>query len=107
MLNLTDIKNRSIEPERMKRKANKRPISKNFTLKFPKIIEDFEKIQKINSNIIQLTAVKSSINYAAVSRFAAEINHRAVRLKSNLFSSELKEKKAAKYKQQNIGNRLI
>ncbi len=96
----TDIKNRSIEMERVKRGANKRTASDNSTLKFPEIKEDFEQIQKISSDVFKLTAVKTPTNYAYVLKFVSEINHRAIRLKSNLFSAEPKQKQEAKNKQQ-------
>ena len=53
----SDIKNRSMELERMKREINKRPSDEDYTIKFPEIKEDFEKIQKTNSKVIKLTAV--------------------------------------------------
>lgn len=96
----TDIKNRSIELERMKREANKRPSSDNSTPKFPEIKEDFEQIQKINSDILRFTTLKMPADYTVVVKFASEIHHRAIRLKSNLFSTELKQKKEPKDKSQ-------
>jgi hypothetical protein len=96
----TDIKNRSIEMERIKRDANKRPASDNATPKFPEIKKDFEQIQKLSSDVLELSAVKTSISYAVVLRFVSEINHRAVRLKSNLFSAEPEQNQEAKNKQQ-------
>ncbi len=95
----SDVKNRSVEMERVKRQANKRTASDNSTAKFPEIKEDFEQIQKINSDVLQITHVKMPINYVAVLRSVSEINNRAVRLKSNLFASEPKSKKEAKNKQ--------
>lgn len=97
-----DIKKRSIELERMKREADKRPISENFKLKFPEIKEDFEQIQKLNNEILQLTAVKTPINYSSVFKFVSEIKRRAMRLKSNLFSVEPTDDKEAKNKRQII-----
>lgn len=99
---LNDIKNRSIELERVKREANKRPADENYTPKFPEIKIDFEQIQNLNSDIFKLNTIKTPTNYSAVLRFVSEINHRAVRLKSNLFSADLKEKKELKDKQQPI-----
>jgi hypothetical protein len=87
-----DIKNRSIELERMKRDSHKRPVSRDVTRKFPAIKEDFEQIQKINSDVFKLTSVKTPIDYAVVLKFVSEINRRAIRLKSNLFSAETKMK---------------
>lgn len=96
----TDIKNRSIEMERVKRGAYKRTATDNSTPKFPEIKEDFEQIQKISSDVFQLTAVRTPINYTDILKFVSEINHRAVRLKSNLFSAEPKQKQEAKNKRQ-------
>ncbi len=98
----SDIKNRSIELERMKREAYKRPVSKDLPPKFPEIKEDFEQIQKLNSEVLRLTAVKTPVNYATVFKFVAEINHRAVRLRSNLFAAESKQKKEERNKAQVI-----
>ena len=94
-----DIKNRSIEMERMKREAYKLKFSENFTLKFPEIKEDFERIQKINDELLKLTAAKTSLNNSTVSKFVSEINRRAARLRSNLFPAEPERKKEAKNKQ--------
>lgn len=94
----SNIKNRSVELERMKREANKRPTSEDSTVKFPEIKEDFEQIQKINSNVLQLIGTKPPLDYAVVLKFVSEINHRALRLKSNLFTVQQKAKKEAKNK---------
>jgi hypothetical protein len=96
----SEIKNRSFEMERMKREANKRNAGNNSTLRFPEIKEDFEKIQKVNSEVLQPTVLTSPINYAEVLNSALEINRRAVRLKSNLFSAESKRKEDVKNKKQ-------
>lgn len=98
----SDVKNRSLEMERVKREANKNPATDNFTPTFPKIKEDFEQIQKINSEIFQTTAVKTPVNYAAVLKYVSEINHRSLRLKLNLFSVETEQKKETKNKQQTV-----
>lgn len=97
----SNIKNRSIEMERIKREAYKRPANKDSTPKFPEIKEDFEQIQKLNGEIFRLTAGKTPVSPAAVFKFASEINHRAARLKSNLFSVEPKSKKAEKKEAKN------
>ena len=96
----SDIKNRSIELERMRRDAYKHPVSQNYTLEFPQIKDDFEQIQKINSGIQQTAAGKTTTNYTAVS----EINRRAARLKSNLFAAETKSKnkQQSNYEQQDV-----
>lgn len=87
-----NIKNRSIELERMKKEADKRPVSKDSTQKFPKIKEDFEQIQKVNSAVFKLTTLDEPLDYAAVLKFVSEVNRRAARLRSNLFPAEQKTK---------------
>ena len=87
-----DIKNRSIELERTKREGYKRPVGDDSAMKFPEIKEDFERIQRLNSDLFELTSVKAPIDNAAVLKFVAEINRRAGRLKSNLFTTERETK---------------
>lgn len=99
---MSDIKKRSVELERMKREASKRSVGDNLTQKFPEIKEDFEEIQKINASFLQLTAVKTTVNYAAVLKSVSEIKRRALRLRSNLFSSEPEENKEKKNESPNI-----
>lgn len=88
-----EIKKRSIEIERIKRDASKKPASVDSSPNFPKIKDDFEQIQKLNDKIFQLIEVKALINHAAVLELVSEINERATRLRSNLFSDESEEKK--------------
>ncbi len=89
---IANIKNRSLEMERIKRESYKRP-TEDSTVRFPEIKEDFEKMQKINSDVLQPLFAKSPSNYAALLKAAAEINHRASRLNSNLFSLESEKDK--------------
>ena len=96
-----DIKNRSIELERMKREASKLRFSENFTLKFPEIKEDFERIQKINYELLKLTAAKAPLSDSDISKFVSEINRRAARLHKNLFPVEYEQKKESKNKKPN------
>ncbi len=99
----SDIKTRSIEMERMKREANKPTVRENFTLKFPEIKEDFEQIQKINDDLFKLSAAKTPLDNSAVSKFVSEINRRAARLRSNLFSTETEEQKKETKNKQTVG----
>lgn len=95
----SDVKNRSIELERMKREAGKRSAGEASTASaFPYIKEDFEEIQKLNSRVYELAAAKSPLDYAVILKFASEINQRAIRLESNLFASESAKRKAEKTK---------
>ena len=103
----SDIKKRSIELERMKREAGKRPANKDVTREFPNIKEDFEQIQILNNNILKLTSAETPINYAVVLKSVSEINHRAVRLNSNLFSTEPDKKKNPKRKNQTVKRQKI
>lgn len=89
----SNIKNRSMELERMKRDSNKRPVGNVYAPKFPAIKEDFEAIQKFNDAIIKLIAAEKSPDFVAVGKNVEQINRRAVRLKSNLFPDEAESKK--------------
>lgn len=88
----------------MKREANKRPLYDESTARFPKIKEDFEQIQKLNSGLMQLTAAEMPLNYRVVLKLVSEIGRRAVRLRSNLFSigSETKNREQTAAESQDI-----
>jgi hypothetical protein len=76
-------KYRSDEMERVRRETatpKYRPEAR-----FPKIKEDFERIQIINSELVQLTTSDARLDYERIKEAAAEITKRATRLKSNLF----------------------
>lgn len=96
----SDIKNRSIELERMKRSANQPIVNSNPTRNFPEIKEDFEKIQKINSEILQPNLSKPEFNYSEISKSATEINRRAKRLRANLFPVASENRENVKNKKQ-------
>lgn len=96
----SNIKNRSIDLERVKRDANKRPATDSSAPRFPKIKEDFEEIQKLGVEALRLTEMRAPVNYAAVLKYVSEINQRAARLKSNLFSAEPEHERETKNKQQ-------
>lgn len=103
----SDIKNRSNEMERMKREANKRTVGENFTLNFPAIKEDFEKIQKLNDSLFKLNAAETPPANSSVLKLVAEIHRRAARLNSNLFPTEAEAEKTAKNKQPDGESREI
>jgi hypothetical protein len=94
-----DIKNRSTELELIKRDASKRPVSRDVPLEFPKIKEDFEEIQEINSEVFKLSAAGTPIDLKTVLKLVSKINQRAVRLRSNLFQAEPKKPKESQIKQ--------
>lgn len=98
---VSDIKKRSVELERIKREAGKRSISENLTLKFPEIKEDFEQIQKISFNVHKLTTDKTTINYLGILKSVSEIKRRAERLRSNLFTTDPEENNVTKKDPQN------
>ena len=95
---VSDVKNRSIEMERVERDAKKgesrardekreSPASPNFE----QIKEDFERIQIINGDVLQAPATVAKPDYERISDSAAEIQKRATRLKSNLFPPKSKK----------------
>lgn len=78
-------KYRSDEIERVRRnsvKPEERP-----SRRFPQIKEDFERIQLINSDVLQANSTGRQLEYGKIAEAAAEVNKRAKRLKSNLFPS--------------------
>ena len=79
---------RSDEMERVRRAGHTRGTP--MVTRFPEIKEDFERIQVINSDVLQTFPSDAAFDYERLSAAAAEINKRAIRLKSNLFPSELK-----------------
>ena len=92
--NLEDrnIKGRAVELERIRRDGD----NKNPETRFAEIKDDFEKMQAVNADL-QSMAASAEANRKSVSKAAAEIKKRAVRLKSNLFP-ETKNKKDSKDK---------
>ena len=81
-------KYRSDEMERVRRDANKR--EERRATSFPRIKEDFERIQVINNDVLQRQGTNVQLNYKEVGDAAAEVTKRANRLKANLFSSTSK-----------------
>ena len=79
-------KYRSDEMERLRREAY--PPSYRPTARFPEIKEDFERIQVINSELLEETTSDARLDYERISEAAAEIKKRAMRLKSNLFPAD-------------------
>ncbi|MGI8555138.1 MAG: hypothetical protein ACR2LT_02125 [Pyrinomonadaceae bacterium] len=93
-----DIKARSVELERVQRDTDKKTAEKSTNSKFPEIKEDFEKMQLLNGDLVNLAEAKE-INYEMINASSAEMEKRAVRLKSNLFPAA-KSKKKSKDKNQ-------
>lgn len=111
MLDSSSLKRRSIELERVKREANK-PIpqesSEEATIKFAKIKEDFENIQRLEAEIIKAYTTGKQINYQKISEAAAELNKKAIRLEANLFNIKaVTDKKFDKKKQLDVRDLII
>lgn len=82
-------KYRSDEIERVRRNAVRREERPNRS--FPQIKADFERIQVINSDVLQKHSSDRQLDFGAIADAAAEVSKRAVRLKGNLFPSTSKE----------------
>jgi len=83
-----------------------KPVTQRQKLKFSQIREDFQRIQAVNSETIRAAISEKSIKVDKVVKAAAEIQRRAVRLKTNLAlpstasqSAEL-ERKSSVYRDQ-------
>jgi len=85
------VRGRSSEMERVKRDAEKpdRKAEKSPEDKFPRIKEDFERIQIVNAEVLQAGGAP---DYARLSDAAEEVRRRASRLKSDLFAPESEKK---------------
>lgn len=86
-----NIKQRSIELERVKRDAEKTATLRreNGTeLKFSLIKDDFEGIQKEQMLIIKAYTTGESIDYETISKSSDKITEMAVRLRANVFIDE-------------------
>ena len=84
----TSMRMRSIELERVKKDANKVRLdepSKEQAIKFAEIKEDFENIQKLESEIVKIYESGTLINFNKISDLATELSKKAVKLDGNLF----------------------
>lgn len=88
-----DIKERSIELERVRREANRYdPVkrsesSKISEAKFREIKEDFEQIQFSQNELIAGYTKGKEIDYRKIALSSEQINKRGIRLRENLFPS--------------------
>jgi soluble cytochrome b562 len=92
------IKMRSVELERVKRESNRLFVrdSKERSLNFEEIREDFENIQKLQSEVVRVYKTGKTVDYNRIGELSAEMNKKAVRLERNLF-----EKRADKTENDN------
>ena len=85
----SSIRRRSIELERVKREANTpsfQETSEEQKIRFTKIKEDFEGLQKLQAAIIKAYTTEKVINYAKITELATEITKKAIRLNESLFN---------------------
>lgn len=97
--NLDDrnVKDRSIELDKVKRDAEKADKNEQGAqLKFTEIKEDFEKIQMLQSGIIEAYTKGKQVDYAKISSNADDMSKSGTRLKGNLFAAVVEEKKDSK-----------
>jgi cell fate (sporulation/competence/biofilm development) regulator YlbF (YheA/YmcA/DUF963 family) len=94
MRDVSSIRRRAIELERVKRESNKlkpRESTEEQEIKFAEIKEDFENIQKLQDEIVKAYTTGKKINYEKISQSAAEMTKKTVRLDANLFDSKIEE----------------
>ncbi len=90
MRDISSGRMRELQLERFKRDANKlRPAetSKEAEIRFARVKDDFEGIQKLQIGIIKAYSTGKDVDYDKIQRFAAEINKRAIRLGINFFGT--------------------
>lgn len=92
----TSIRMRSVEFERIKRGSpqggNRSPLW-GSEHKFAVIRKDFEKIQKIQSEIVEAYTARQTVDFKKLSQLAGEMAKKADRLESNLFGQATKQKR--------------
>lgn len=90
MRDLSSGRMRELQLERFKRDANKlhpAETSKEAEIRFAKIKDDFEGIQKLQIGIVKTYTTGKTIDFDKIQRSAAEMNKRSVRLGINCFDS--------------------
>ncbi len=104
----SSIRRRSMELERVKRDADTPKLHENSAgqfIKFAEIKDDFENIQKLETQIIKTYTSDKQINYKKISDSATEISKRATRLDINLFLT--KTTKNEKIKKEEVKQKSI
>ncbi len=85
------IRMRSVELERIKREAEKPRFESNAEreIRFARVKEDFENIQKLQDTIVKVYTRSKKIDYGKINNSAAEIVKNSFRLGENLFGEKL------------------
>jgi soluble cytochrome b562 len=89
------IRMRSVDLERVKRDADKMRSGdhpRDRELNFAEIKKDFEKIQKLQFEIIKAYTTGKNIEYNAIESSALNMSKSAIRLESTLFFNKLDDK---------------
>ncbi len=85
------IRMRSLQLERVKRESTEvvpEEPAKERIVKLAEIKEDFENIQKLQSEIVKAYTTGKKINFEKIDDSAAKISKKALRIDVNLFRSE-------------------
>lgn len=85
----SSIRRRSMELERVKREAAQtfpQESNEEATIRFAKVKDDYEHIQKLQAEIIKTYTNGKEINYSKISSSADEMNRKSIRLEANLFN---------------------
>ena len=87
------IRMRSAELERIKREADKPNLESNAEreIRFARIKENFENIQKLQDEIVKIYTRSKKIDYGKISNSAANITKNSFRLGETLFGEKLKK----------------
>ncbi len=97
------IRMRSADLERIKREADKPTFESNAEreIKFARVKEDFENIQKLQNLIVKIYTRSKKIDYAKISDSAADITKNSFRLGENLFGEKLEKSDKKKTEEKN------
>jgi uncharacterized membrane-anchored protein YjiN (DUF445 family) len=103
------IRMRSLQLERVKRESNQvipEALTKEQIVKLAEIKEDFENIQKLQSEIVKTYTTGKKINFGKIDDSAAKISKKALRLDANLFGSESDNRSKTKSKDE-VGTKSV
>mgnify|MGYP001439638239 CR=1 FL=1 len=110
MRDINSDRRRSLELERVKRERVSpfpRDLSEAEAIRFAKINEDFEGIQKVQTEIIKVYQTGTTIDYQKIGELALELRKKALRLRLNLFEVEADAKQKERSKKKRDVAKLI
>ena len=111
MRDISSVRRRSMELERIKKEADEtfpHESNEEAAIRFAKVKNDYEHIQKLQAEIVKAYTTGKEINYSKISNSAAELNKKAIRLETSLFNiNEVADKNIDKKKSVSVRDLII